>query len=1056
MQRCLFLCCTLLNLGYSNGVLAVNEGGVRFDRDIRPILSDKCFQCHGPDEKHRKASLRLDRKSSAYALRDGEAAVRPGDPLNSILFQRVASEDQEERMPPTDSGKKPLTRKEIETVQLWIEQGASWSGHWAFQVPVKPELPSIPDSSWSINPIDHFVLAALDRNGLHPSPEADRRILARRLSFDLTGLPPDLALLDHFENDNMADAYENLVDTLLASQGYGERMAVMWLDAARYGDTSVFHADGSRDMWPWRDWVIEAYNSNKSFKEFSLEQLAGDLLVDSTVHQKIATGFNRNNATTDEGGIIEEEFRIEYAVDRVRTTSMVWLGLSLECAQCHDHKYDPFTMKDYYQFLAYFNRASDPGRQTRNGNQVPVADYYDPERIFRGEQLWKGLPQLEKRLADRSVEAADDFNIWLEKAKANPDSVTVDLLPRDPVVHLPLDDKVTDIANSDRAGKVDGDIKWRKGKINGAFQFDGSNCIDLGDVADFDRLDAFSFGCWVYPHGESGGALLGRMDEEANNRGFFVAAHGVKLQVMIANQWPLNSLFVTGSDKMKLVPGQWQHVFVTYDGSSKASGILIYVNGVTDNQGTVSDSLTSSIRNANSLLVGRRYYGPKGSPFKGLIDDVRIYDRELSKSEVEGLAGLDSITPLLQKDSPLDAGEKDALRHYYLNHDDSAYLDLAIQLRDQKAEAIGLKRPLTNVMVMHDVDKPRETFILKRGAYDQPSKTRVFPSPLALLARQAEGAPKNRLGMAQWLFQENHPLTARVAVNRYWQMLFGAGIVSTPEDFGSQGEYPSHPKLLDWLAVEFREGGWDVKRILKLMVMSATYRQSSNVTGKLLKMDPGNSLLARGPRFRLQAEFLRDASLAVSGLLVRDLGGPGVKPYQPLGLWAEVALGGDPKFVMDQGEALYRRSLYTYWKRSAPPPSMQIFDAPTRERCMLRRSRTNTPLQALVTLNDVQFVEAARNLAQRVLHSVTDTDEQRFDEIYRIVLARNPREKERAVLEKIYVKSFERFSNDNDAAEKLLTFGKSSCDESLDPALHAAWTVVSSVVLNLDESIMRN
>ena len=388
MPRCLFLCCTLLNLGYSNGVLAVNEDGVRFDRDIRPILSDKCFQCHGPDEKHRKASLRLDRKSSAYALRDGEAAVRPGDPLNSILFQRVASEDQEERMPPTDSGKKPLTPKEIETVQLWIEQGASWSGHWAFQVPFKPELPSIPDSSWSINPIDHFVLAALDRNGLHPSPEADRRVLARRLSFDLTGLPPDLALLDHFENDNMADAYENLVDTLLASQGYGERMAVMWLDAARYGDTSVFHADGSREMWPWRDWVIEAYNSNKSFKEFSLEQLAGDLLVDSTVHQKIATGFNRNNATTDEGGIIEEEFRIEYAVDRVRTTSMVWLGLSLECAQCHDHKYDPFTMKDYYQFLAYFNRASDPGRQTRNGNQIPGADYYDPERTFRGEQRW--------------------------------------------------------------------------------------------------------------------------------------------------------------------------------------------------------------------------------------------------------------------------------------------------------------------------------------------------------------------------------------------------------------------------------------------------------------------------------------------------------------------------------------------------------------------------------------------------------------------------------------------------------------------------------------------
>ena len=1052
----------LLYLGVAGGGLVSGADEIRFDRDIRPILSDRCFHCHGPDQKKRKAKLRLDQQEAAFAEREGAAPIRPGDLKNSLLWQRVTHEDVEERMPPSDSGKKPLDDTQLELMRRWIEAGAPWSEHWAFQAPRRPPLPEVADPAWALNPIDRFVRAALEREGLQPSQEGDRRTLARRLSFDLTGLPPAPDLVEEFAGDPAPDAYGKLVDKFLDSPHYGERMAVIWLDAARYGDTSVFHADGSRDMWPWRDWVIAAYNRNVPFKHFSVEQLAGDLLENATREQKIATGFNRNNATTDEGGIIDEEFRIEYAVDRVRTTSMVWLGLSLECAQCHDHKYDPFTQKDYYQIFAYFNQASDPGRQTRNGNQVPVADFYDHERVARGKTLAKTLPDLEKQLAERAANAEEQFAAWHKKVAADPTSITVDLRPHDPILHLPLDEKegekVADAANRERAGTVKGAMKWEPGKIGGAARFEGTGdaCIDLGDAADFDRLDSFSFGCWVRPEGHPSGAFMGRMDEEANNRGFFVAASGPKLQVMIANQWPLNSLFVTTSDKLKLVPDQWQHIFVTYDGSSKAAGIRIYLNGVTDEQGTTGDSLTSSIRNSKTLLIGRRYEGDKGSPFKGLIDDVRIYDRELSKSEVEGLAGLDPISPVLEKGATLDNEQRQELRQYYLSHHDSGYREVATRLRDRKAEAVALKRPVTSVMIMQDGEKPRDTFILRRGAYDQPSERKVFPKPLEVLAPGAEGDPSNRLGLAEWLFRDDHPLTARVAVNRYWQMLFGTGIVSTPEDFGSQGEFPSHPDLLDWLAVEFRESGWDVKAMLKRMVISQTYRQSSNLSPALLVRDPENRLLARGSRFRLQGEFVRDAALAVGGLLVNELGGPGVKPYQPPGLWAEVALGGDPKFVMDHGEALYRRSLYSYWKRSAPPPSMQIFDAPTRERCTLRRARTNTPLQALVTLNDVQFVEAARNLAQRVLKPGGKTYAQRFDQIYLRVLSRSPRLDERAVLLNVLAKSLGRFGTNEDAALELLGFGESPRDKSLDPAEHAAWTVVCSVVLNLDETLTRN
>ncbi len=1015
---------------------------IRFNRDVRAVLSAKCFTCHGPDAASREAELRLDTE-------DGIREVFSGGVEKSSAWERIQSNDEFTKMPPPDSHLK-LESGEIDILHKWIAAGAKWEGHWSFIPAVKPQVPDVQQSESVRNPIDAFIISRLERVGLKPSPEADRALLLRRVSLDLTGLPPSIQDLDAFVNDPSEDAYERAVDRLLASQEFGERMAVMWMDAARYGDTSVFHADGPRDMWPWRDWVINSYNSNKAFDDFTVEQLAGDLLPEPTLEQKVATAFLRNNATTDEGGAIAEEYRVEYAVDRVKTTSMVWLGLSMECAQCHDHKYDPISQKDYYRFFAYFNQAADPGMQTRRGNQTPKVDLFDEAKLAEVEQLKPKKEALTKRRDEHAAEINPQFESWL--AEASKQASDAPLLPGGMAFHAPLDEAPTNLIADSAAGKIQGAKKWAEGKSGQAFDCSGSNYIGFDGVGDFERTDQFSYGCWIKPNGNPTGAPIARMNDGNGHRGFDLHIAGGIAQIHLINTWPANSLKVR--TKAKLKPNEWRHVFVTYDGSSKAKGLKVYFDGKPQELDVEQDRLTDTIRTKVPLYLGRRN---PGSPYKGLIDDVRFYPRTLTEIEVAALAGSDPITPLLAKaDADRTDVERNTLKQHFLTSVDETYQKLTTEIADLDAKIATLSKPTVDVMVMQDVPKMRATFVLDRGNYSSPKKDEpVQPGTPGMLPPLPEGAEANRLGLARWLTHPNHPLTARVAVNRYWSMLFGRGLVKTLADFGAQGDWPTHPALLDWLAVDFVESGWDIKRMLKMMVMSGTYRQTTRVTPHLLQADPENKLLARGPRFRLQAEFIRDNALAASGLLVKEVGGAGVKPYQPPGLWNEVSLSGNVRFVQDHGSNLYRRSLYTYWKRSAPAPAMTIFDSPTRESCTLERSRTNTPLQALVTLNDTQFVEAARVLAARAIHEGGDTTSEQIVHAYRLATGVRPSEPVLKLLLETYEEEFATFTAENERAMKLLAVGESPRDETIAPAEHAAMTIVTSMILNLDQTVTR-
>ncbi len=950
---------------------------VSYDRDVRPILSNKCYQCHGPDSEHREADLRLDLEAAMRAV------VVPGDVDASELIARVLSEDVELVMPPPQA-KKDLTAEELEILQAWVAQGAVWTRHWAFS---EIEAPPVPVArSGCVNPIDTFVHQRLAAEGLSPSPPASRSKLIRRVTYDLTGLPPTLMEVDDFLLDASENAYERVVDRLLASQHFGERMAVMWMDAARYGDTSVYHADGPRDMWAWRDAVIKAYNQNMPFDRFSKAQLAGDLLPEASLDEQVLAGFNRNNGTTDEGGAIAEEYRVEYAVDRVKTTSTVWLGLTMECAQCHDHKYDPISQEDYYRFYAFFNASADGGMQTRNGNAEPTLAIPDPAKELLLPDAERELAKAQSELEQYVASNANAFTDWLTAQEAELGETP--LVPAAGVLSINFTEgKGKRVANSAgvNVGQIKGKAEWIDTPHDKGLSFSGSNYVDFGDVGNFERSDAFSYGGWIKAD-QATGAVLARMDDANSYRGYDLYVSGGAISVHLIHRWPDNAIKVT--TKRKLEPGTWHHVLATYAASSTAQGIKIYVDGEPWDWNIEQDGLTDTIRTDKSFLVGSRH---PGSRFQGQVDSVQVYDRALNAQEAQALANADttrSILSIAAKDRT--EAQLQTLREHFLNSEGEEYRSLEAVLSERKSRVAELKKPLTTVMIMRDMEQPRETFVLHRGAYDSPTDRRVEPGTPNILPQMSAEAPRNRLGLAEWLFDVEHPLTARVAVNRYWLMLFGKGLVTTPEDFGSQGSYPSHPELLDWLAEDFRSHGWNIKRTIKQIVMSATYRQNSVVSREAYQKDPDNRWLGRGPRFRLQAEFIRDTALSVSELLHHEIGGPGVKPYQPTGLWAEVGLGGNPKFSQDSGEKLYRRSLYTYWKRSAPPPTMQIFDAPTREKCTIRRARTNTPLQALVVLNDPQYVEAARNFAQRVLSKPLDSDVDRVVNAFRLATGAGP------------------------------------------------------------------
>ncbi|HYO81960.1 MAG TPA: DUF1553 domain-containing protein, partial [Bryobacteraceae bacterium] len=847
-----------------------------FNRDVRPILSDKCFACHGPGAAGGKTVLRLDSPSRA---------VIPGNADNSPLYQRITTDSKAKRMPPSWAGHDKLSSAETDTIRRWIEAGAKWEQHWSFIPPRRPQ-----------GTIDSIVAGRLQKEGLKPSARADKRTLLRRVTLDLTGLPPTVREMDAFVVDTSPGAYERAVDRLLASPAYSERMATRWMEAARYSDTNGYQTDGVREMWRWRDWVIDAFARNMPWDQFTVDQIAGDLLPNATLSQKVATGFHRNHRTTAEGGIIPEEYRTEYVADRAETTATVWMGLTAGCARCHDHKYDPISQKDFYRLFAFFNNVPEKGLVYNFGNDEPMIKAPTPEQerklasldgtVAEAETHWKTLqPSIRKAL-----------QTWA----APPEWTITDGLQ----------------------------YRWDDSR-----HFNGSEVVEADKgIANFDYLQPFTFSAKVRPEKPTG-SILSHDEDHAEGSGHGLHLIDGKLRLHVVFRW--TDIGMRLETEQPLPMDRWSHVAVTYDGSRYAAGVRMYVNGQPQKLKVLFDDLNWPM----NFKVPFRIGGGAGLRFAGDIADVRVYSRALPEEEAQVIAGTNETHRArlcwLATAAPKSVRSAEAKRIAARTARDKFY------------------RSLPSVMVMSDA-APRQTHVLKRGAYDAPGES-VSAGVPSFLPQLPEGMTANRLTLARWLVSRDNPLTARVTVNRFWQMLFGVGLVKTTEDFGSQGEWPVYPELLDLLAVEFMDSGWNVRHILKTIVTSETYQQSSAVTPELLARDPENRLLTRGPRLRLTPDAIRDSALAVSGLLVQKIGGPSVKPPQPPGLWQELA--GGTGYVADAGEGRYRRSLYTYWRRTIPPPYMVNFDASNREVCSVRDTRTNTPLQALNLMNDPSFLE---------------------------------------------------------------------------------------------------
>lgn len=1022
-------------------------GEISFNRDIRPILSDHCFACHGPDAAQRQADLRLDTEAGSLADLGGRHAIVPGDVQASELVRRITAADPDERMPPADF-EHPLSAEQIALLTKWTAQGAKWQGHWSFVSPVRPASPVVRDAAWPHGAIDAFVLSRLEAAGLTPSPEADKPTLLRRVTLDLTGLPPTPAEVDAFLVDPSADAYERVVDRLLASPRYGERMAARWLDGARYADSNGYQSDGERFMWRWRDWVIEAYNRNLPFDQFTIEQLAGDLLPNCTLDQRIATGFNRNHRGNAEGGIIPAEYAVEYVVDRVDTTATVWLGLTLGCARCHDHKFDPFTQREFYSLFAYFNNVPERGKAVKYGNSPPVVQSPTRDQQARLHALDGRLAAAEQAFASLAEQVDVGQRQWeaaLLAAPPNDWQLTDGLM-----AGFALDGNLTNDALPQTPGRiVDGEAVFSTGRENQAMQFDGRRLIDAGDVGRFGFYDTFTLAAWVRIGAEGRGTIVSRMTDEAQADGYSLSVADGKIQFNLVKRWLDDALRVRS--KRALAPGRWYHIAAVYDGSRVAAGVKLYIDGEAAELDVLLDDLNQSFETKQPLRIGGG--GGGEGRFYGTLDDVRVYGRALDGDEVRIVATAETISDIAaMAPEHRPAGMTLKIRACFLAEAaPPAVQDAWKNLVDLRDERIALVESFPTTMVMQEMPEPRETFVLLRGEYDKRGPP-VEPGLPAGLPPLPPGAPNNRLGFARWLVDAANPLTARVAVNRYWQMLFGAGIVKTVGDFGAQGETPSHPELLDWLACEYVANGWNTKALLRALVTSATYRQAGGASPELLRRDPENRLLARGPRLRLAAEMIRDQALAAAGLLMERGGGPSVKPYQPGDLWRELA---SVDYVQDRGEKLYRRSLFTFWKRTVAPPTMIAFDAAGRETCMVRETRTNTPLQALALLNEVTFVEAARMLAQRAMLAGGDTPASRITLAFRLVLARPPRPAELDVLLKGFESHLARYRAAPQAAVELLSTGEASRDERLDVAELAAYAAVASVILNLDEAVTR-
>jgi hypothetical protein len=1044
-------------LSASGILLGADAGKVDFQRQVRPILSDNCFACHGPDPSTRMAELRLYLREGAFQQRPNGTPIVAGDPAKSLVFERITQTDPASRMPPVYSHKK-LTEEQIALIRRWIEEGASWSEHWAFVNPTRPTLPSIAHKRWVRNPIDHFILARLEAEGLNPTPEADRRTLIRRVSLDLTGLPPEPRVIEAFVADSAQDAYEKLVDRLLQSPAYGEHRARYWLDAARYADTNGLSTDNYREIWPYRDWVIEAFNRNLPFDQFTIEQIAGDLLPHPTQGQLIATGFQRCNITTNEGGVIEGEVEAMYAKDRVDTLGMTWLGLTVGCATCHDHKFDPIRQRDFYSLTAFFRNTT---QRFMDGDVFDTPPFIvvtsGPDRA-RWDALRKEIPAAESQLEQIRSAAQPEFDRWLDSRELR-SLMFLERFDDSEIFRLEIDPRMT----LPRGVNV--------GNLGRLLDFRNEGSVELVNAPQLSADEPFTISV-RFLHREGGGTLASWRDPDGKDRGvrLEVSSSGAPRILLIADdrseqecRTPCEALGVNAIGDFKAEAGQWHNLVATYDGRRQRAGLQLYLDGrplPTESDGRTIRTLEGDFKNTSSLLLGARTndyvnnpFGEKTGFLDGSIADFRILRRAANASEARLLSLWDSVADgMPRKKDELGPREREALEQYYLLRLHQPFRQAVGQLAalDQERRALMRRNPVTHVM--HEQPNSQAVaHVLHRGMYDQP-REEVAPATPAVLPPLPQSAPRNRLGLARWLVDDANPLTARVTVNRYWQEIFGAGLVRSAGDFGSQGEPPTHPELLDWLAVEFRESGWDVKNLFRLMVTSAAYRQAAVTTLEKLEKDPENRLLSRGPLFRMDGEMIRDYALAASGLLVSKIGGPSVKPYQPEKIWDPVAVAqSNTRFYRpDSGQDLYRRSLYTFWKRAAPPPSMMIFNAPRREECTVQRERTNTPLQALVTMNDPQFFEAARALAQNAMRGAAEFDA-RLDFMSLRLLARRLDHRERRVVEESYRHYLSYYDSQPALAGLAIAVGASQLDPGLNSMQLAALTMVANQLMNLDE-----
>ncbi|MGA3031743.1 MAG: DUF1553 domain-containing protein [Terracidiphilus sp.] len=1132
----------------SASVAAHGAQHLDFNQDVQPILASNCFSCHGPDPEMRKAGLRLDLEESAFRKRPGHPdALVPGHPEQSELIKRIESKDPHHLMPQSAQGEaKPMKAADIAVLREWVKEGAVYRPHWAFENPARPVPPAIaPQDGWAQTPIDGFILARMKKEGLHPSPEADKGTLIRRVTLDLTGLLPTPAEVKAFEKDTSPQAYEHLVDGLLARPAYGEERARYWMDYARYADTYGLHYDNSRDIWPWRDYVIRSFNSNKPFDQFAVEQIAGDMLPAKNLDPLIASGYVRLGVSSNEGGTIPEELRVNIARERTEAYGAAFMGLTVGCAVCHDHKYDPTTQKDFYSLSAFFNNLEEKPFNNDRPVWEPMTRVPKAQNQEAFNRALATRSELAERVRAMRLQEHALVEQWIRSRQSAPQLVSTDKLE----MRLRLDEGGGEmLKNSAPHAQVAsfpiGKLKPQWGETTWLWpdmRMETTTHIVLGQTGNYEWNQAFSSGGWFmvrsapnYNLDNAKGALLAKMDTTRHNRGWDLSLERGNVVVNLVNQGPkdlpnpkppadpkspakqkdkqkppeIKEVFQypTPSDLTKKdlaankpkekkepkkkkeeekekkpdepkepedktpfvaakvttaeplpIDGRWRHIFFTYDGSGKASGIHIYVDGKSVATKVVYDSLAqSTIRTQAPMQLGMRY--PEANPARETrYQDIRLYGRALTADEVKRLPFEDYVAELSHK--PASAWTPDewhVASEYYFNSVDKSFRETMSQIEQLNAQLVKLSDGGDLTLVSWEKPSIAYAHVLTRGVYTARTE-RVEANTPHFLPPLPAGVPHDRLALARWTVSPENPLTARVTVNRMWNEIFGAGLVESTEDFGIMGQRPSNPELLDWLGVEFRESGWDVKHMYKLIVMSAAYRQSAKSTPEQIAKDPKNLLLSHGPRFRMDAEMLRDVALESGGLLIDKVGGPSVKPYQPANIWEQIGIGGSDTLVYEQqhGDALYRRSMYTYWKRMAPMPDMDAFDAPMRDVVCTRRQRTDTPLQALVTMNDVQWVEAARALAQRVIHEGGKLPEQRINWMGEILLSRDPPPNMAAVLENSLAQMEKHYTADPKAAHDLIAVGEKKSDTSIPAPELAAWTMVASEMLNLDETVTK-